>query len=73
MERYHMWEKAQQCHIKSRKGRTPQKAASVHTEENSSETDIPTDLEFENPSQIFIDPTNTAAVTHTDADRETKH
>ena len=33
-ERYCTWEKAQRCHIKSRKGRIPHKAASVHTEEN---------------------------------------
>ena len=72
-ERYHTWEKAQQCHIKSRKGRTPHKAASVHTEENSSETDIPTGLVFGNPPLIFTDPTHTVAVTHTDSEGEVKH
>ena len=72
-ERYHTWEKAPQCYIKSRKGRTPHKAASVHTEEIFSETDICTGLGFENPSQIFIDPTHTVAVTHIDLDREVKH
>ena len=45
----------------------------MHTEENSSETDIPTGLGFENLSQIFIDPTHTVAVTHIDSDREVKH
>ena len=63
MERYHTWEKAQRCNLKSRKGRIPHRAASVHTEENSSEIDIPTDLVFGNPPQIFTDPTYTAAVT----------
>ena len=73
MERYHTLEKAQRCHIKSRKGRIPCKTASVHTEENSSEIDIPTDLVFGNPPQIFTDPTYTAAVTHTDSEGEVKH
>ena len=41
MEKYHTWEKAQRCHIKSKKGRTPHKAASVHTDDNTSETDMP--------------------------------
>ena len=49
-ERYHTWEKAQQSHIKSRESRTPCKAASVHTEENFSETDIPTGQGFGNPT-----------------------
>ena len=73
MERYHTWEKAQRCHTKSRKGRIPCKATSVPTEENSSEIDIPTDLVFENPPQIFTDPTYTTAVTHTDSEGEVKH
>ena len=58
---------------KIQKKRTPHKAASVHTEENSSETDIPTGLGFENTSQILTDPTHTAAVTHTDSEGEVKH
>ena len=36
-------------------------------------TDIATGLGFENPSQIFTDPTHTAAVTHTDSEEEVKH
>ena len=59
MEKYHTWEKAQMCHIKSRKGRTPHKKASVHTEDNTSETDIPTGKGFGYPPQIFTDPTYT--------------
>ena len=72
-ERYHTWEKPWQCHIKSRKGRIPCKAASVHTGENSSEIDIPTDLVFGNTPQNFTEPTYIAAVTHTDSDGEVKH
>ena len=67
-ERYCTWEKAKGCHIKSRKGRIPCKATSVHTEEN-----IPTDLVFGNPPTIFTDPTYTAAVTHTDSEGEVKY
>ena len=66
MEKYHTWEKAQKCHIKFRKGRTPHKAASVHTEDNTSEADIPTGQGFGYPPQIFTDPTYTLAMTHTD-------
>ena len=72
-EKYHTWEKPQQCHIKSRKGRIPHKAASVHTEENCSEIDICTDLVFENAPQNFTCPTYTAAVTHTDSEEEVTH
>ena len=64
---------AQRCHIKSRKGRIPHKAASVHTEENSSEIDITTDLVVGNSPPIFTDPTYTAAMTHTDSEGEVKH
>ena len=43
------------------------------TEKKTSEIDIPTDLVFGNPPQIFTDPTYTAAVTHTDSEGEVKH
>ena len=72
-EKYCTWEKAQRCHIKSRKGRTPCKADSVHTEDNPSETAIPTGQEFGYPPQIFTDCTYTAAMTHTDLEGEIKH
>ena len=73
MEKYHTWGKAQRSHIKSKKGRTACKAASVHTENNPSETDIPTGQEFGYPPQIFTDCTYTAAMTHTDLEGEIKH
>ena len=65
--------KAQRCHIKSRKGRTPHKAASVHTEDNTSETEIPTGQGFGYPPQIFSNPSYTAAMTHTALEGEVKH
>ena len=52
---------------------TPCKVASMHTEENSSEIDIPTDPVIGTPSQIFTDSTYTAAVTHTDSEGEVTH
>ena len=67
MEKYHTWEKAQRCHIK------PCKAASVHTEDNTSETEIPTGQGFGYPPQIFTDPTYTVAMTHTDLEEEVKY
>ena len=73
MERYHTWEKPQQCHVKSRKGKTPHKTASVHTEENTSETDMPTYQEFGYPTLIFNDPTHTAVMLHTDSEGEAIH
>ena len=47
MERYRTWDKAHKDHTKSRKGRIPHKTTSVHTMENSSEIETPTDLEGE--------------------------
>ena len=73
MEKYHTWEKAQRCHVKSKQGRTPHKVASVHTEDNTSETDMPTSQEFGYPPLIFTDPTHTAVMTHTDSEGEVKH
>ena len=71
-EKYHTWEKAQRCTIKSRKGRTPHKAASVYTEGNTLETDIPTGQGFGYPPQVFTDPTYTAAIIHTDSEGKVK-
>ena len=57
MERYCTWEKAQRHPIKSRKGRTPHKMISMQTEDNASETDIPTGHGFGYLPQIFTDHT----------------
>ena len=67
-EKFHTWEKAQWCHPKSRKGRTPYKATSVPTEDTTSEADMPTSQEFENPPPLFINPTHTAVTPHTNLD-----
>ena len=72
-EKYCTWEKAQICHAKSKKGRTPHKAASVHTDDNISKTDMPTGQEFRYPPLIFTDPTHTAVMTHSDLEGEVKH
>ena len=72
MEKYCTWEKSQRCHVKSRKGRTPCKAASVHTYDNTSETDMPTGQEFGYPPLIFTDPNHTAVMTYTDLEGEVK-
>ena len=57
MEKYHMWQKAQRCTIASRKIRTPHRMTSMQTEDDDSETDIPTGQGFGYPSQIFINHT----------------
>ena len=73
MERYCTWEKPQWCHVKPQKGKTPHKTASVHTEENTSETEMATYQEFGYPTLIFTDPTHTAVMPHTDSEGEAIH
>ena len=63
MEKYGMWEKAQRCHIKSRKRREPCKIPNMQTEDDGSETDIPTGQGFRYPPQLFTDPTYAATTT----------
>ena len=46
MEKYCMWEKAQRCLIKSRKMKAPHKTTNMQTEDDTSETDIPTGQGF---------------------------
>ena len=58
MEKYHMWENGQRCPTKSRKRRTPHKTTSMQTEDDASETDIPTGQGFSYLPQIFIDHTH---------------
>ena len=58
MEKYCTWQKAQRCTIKSKKGRTPCKMTSMRTEDDASETDIPTGQGFGYPPQIFINHTH---------------
>ena len=72
MEKYHTWEKAQRSHIRSRKRRAPCNMTNKQTEDNASETDIPTGQGFGYPPQIFTDPTYTATTTHTESEGEVK-
>ena len=72
MEKYHTWEKAQRCHIKSKKGRTPHKATNVQTEDSTSETDIPTGQGFGYPPQIFTNPMYAVVITHTESEEVVK-
>ena len=72
MEKYHMWEKAQRCHIKSRKRKTPHKTSSMQTEDDASDTDIPTGQGFGYPPQIFTDLTYAASMTHMESENEVK-
>ena len=65
-----MWEKAQRCHIRSRKRKAPCKMTNMQTEDDASETDIPAGQGFGYPSQIFTDPTYAATMTHTESEGE---
>ena len=67
-EKYCTWEKAQKSHIRSRKRGAPHKI----TEDNASETDIPTGQGFGYPPQIFTDPMYAATTAHTVSEGEVK-
>ena len=69
-ERYHTWEKAQRCHIRSRKRKAPHKMTNMQREDDASETDVPTGQGFRYPPQIFTDPTYAATMTHTESEGE---
>ena len=70
MEKYHTWEQAQRCSIRSRKRRTPHKRTNVQTEDDTSETDVPTGQGFSYPPQIFTDPTHTTTMSHMESEGE---
>ena len=42
----------------------------MQTEDDASETDVPTGQGFRYPPQIFTDPTYTATITHTESEGE---
>ena len=65
-----MWEKAQRCHIRSRKRKAPHKMTNLQTEDNAYETDVPTGQGFRYPPQIFTDPTYAVAMTYTESEEE---
>ena len=53
-EKYHMWEKAdRRSTIKTRKRKAPCKMTTMQTEDNTSETDVPTGQGFRYPLQVF--------------------
>ena len=72
MEKYCTWEKDQRCHIRSRKRKAPHKMTNMQTEDNASETHVPTGQGFRYPPQIFTNPTYTVAMTHKESEGEVK-
>ena len=70
VEKYCMWEKAQRCHIRSRRRMAPCKMTNMQTEDNASETDVPSGQGFGYPPQIFTNTTYTATMTHTESEGE---
>ena len=67
-EKYHTWEKAQWCPVRSRKRRTPCQMTNMTTEDDASETAIPTGQGFGYPPQIFTNPTHMRTMTHTESE-----
>ena len=62
-EKYCAWEKADgRNNIKTRKRKASHKVTTMKTEDNTSETDIPTVQGFRYPPQVFTDPTHAAAM-----------
>ena len=62
-EKYRAWEKADgRSNIKTRKRKAPHKMTTMQTEDNTSETDVPTGQGFRYPPQVFTDPTYAAAM-----------
>ena len=70
LEKYSMWEKAQRCYIRSRKRKAPHKTTNRQTEDDASETDVPTGQGFGYPPKIFTNPTYTVTMTHTELEGE---
>ena len=70
-EKYHMWEKADgRSTIKTRKRKAPHKMTTMQTEDNASETDVPTGQGFRYPPQIFTDPTYAVTIPQTEEEGE---
>ena len=70
MEKYCTGEKAQWCPIRSRKRRTSSKMTNMQSEDDASETDIPTGQGFGYLPQIFTDPTHMTTMTHMESEGE---
>ena len=75
-EKYHMWEKANgRSTINTRKRKAPHKMTTMQTEDNTSETDVPTGQRFRYPPQAFTDPTYAVTMPQTEeeeAEQESK-
>ena len=70
-EKYCAWEKADgRSNIKTRKRKVPHKVTTMQTEDNTSETDMPTGQVLRYPSQVFTDPTYVAALPQTEEEGE---
>ena len=62
-EKYHAWEKANgRSTIKTRKRKAPHKMTIMQTEQNTSETDVPTGEGFRYPPQVLTDPMYAAII-----------
>ena len=71
MEKYHTWEKPNgRSTIKTRKRKAPCKMTMMQTEDQTSETDVPTGHGFRYPPQVFTDPMYTAITPQTDEEGE---
>ena len=66
-EKYCVWEKADgRSNIETRKRKAPHKTTTMQTEDNTSETDVPTGQGFGYTPQIFTDPIYVAAMPQTE-------
>ena len=70
-EKYCTWEKANgRSTIKTRKRKAPCKMTMMQTEDNMSETDVPTGQGFRYPPQVFTDPTFAGTILQTEEEGE---
>ena len=70
-EKYHAWEKADgRSNVKIRKRKAPCKMTNMQTEDNTSETDVPTGQRFRYPPQVFTDSIYAAAIPHIEEEGE---
>ena len=70
-EKYCAWEKVGgRSTIKTRKRKAPHKMTTMHTKDNTSETDVPTGQGFRYPPQVFTDPTYAVTIHQTEEEGE---
>ena len=68
----HMGEGPEESYQMQKEARAPCKMTNNQTEDNASETDIPTGQGFRYPPQIFTNPIYTTTITHTESEGEVK-